>query len=154
VQAYQAAGVQPTPMPLGEVFIALQNGVVDGADFSADILVADRFIEVVRHFTLSRFHQTPTMLIFSAAKWNAWPAEVQQAMRSAMPQAIAEGLRFHDDFTADAIRQVRERGITFTDPEIGPWREVTRRSYEAILNDSGAGGRALYEQIEAARRAA
>jgi len=154
VQAYQAAGVQPTPMPLGEVFIALQNGVVDGADFSADIVVADRFIEVIRHYTFSRFHQTPTMLIFSQARWNSWPAEVQRAIREAMPEAMAAGIRFHDEFTADSIRQMRERNITLVDPPIGPWREVTRRSYDAILNDSGTGGRALFQEIEAARRSA
>ena len=154
VQAYQAAGVQPTPMPLGEVFIALQNGVVDGGDFSADIVVADRFIEVIRHYTFSRFHQTPTMLIFSQSRWNTWPAEVQRAIREAMPEAIQAGLQFHDEFTADAVRQMRERNITVVDPEIGPWREVTRRSYDAILNDSGAGGRALFQEIEGARRSA
>lgn len=154
VQSYQAAGVQPTPMPLGEVFISMQNGVVDGADFSADIVVADRFIEIIRHYTFSRFHQTPTMLIFSQAKFNSWPADVQRAIRDSMAEAIGEGLKFHDEFTADAIRQMREKNITVVDPEIGPWREVTRRSYDAILADSGAGGRALFEEIEAARRAA
>jgi TRAP-type C4-dicarboxylate transport system substrate-binding protein len=154
VQAYQAAGVQPTPMPLGEVFISMQNGVVDGSDFSADILVADRFIEVVRHYTYARFHQTPTMLIFSAAKFNAWPAEVQRAIRDSMGEAIQAGIAFHDEFTAEAGRQMRERNLTVVDPEIGPWREVTRRSYDAILNDSGSGGRALFEEIDRARRSA
>jgi tripartite ATP-independent transporter DctP family solute receptor len=152
VQSYQAVGVQPTPMPLGEVFISLQNGVVDGADFSADIIVADRFIEVIRHYTFSRFHQTPTMLIFSQAKWNAWPADVQRAIREAMPEAMAAGISFHEDFTNDAVRQMRERNIVLVDPPIGPWREATRGAYEPILADSGAGGRALYAEIEAARR--
>lgn len=154
VQAYQAAGVQPTPMPLGEVFISLQNGVVDGGDFSADILIADRFIEVVRHYTFSRFHQTPTMLIFSAAKFNAWPAPVREAIRASMAESIQAGLKFHDEFTAEAVRQMRERNLTVVDPEIGPWREVTRRSYDAILSDSGTGGRALFEEIEQAKRSA
>jgi tripartite ATP-independent transporter DctP family solute receptor len=151
VQAYQAAGVQPTPMALGELFIAMQNGVVDGADFSADIVVADRFIELIRHYTFARFHQTPTMLIFSAARFNSWPADVQRAIRDSMREALAEGLKFHDDFTADSVKQMRDKGITVIDPEIGPWREVTRRSYDAILADSGAGGRALFLEIEAAR---
>jgi TRAP-type C4-dicarboxylate transport system substrate-binding protein len=154
VQSYEAVGVQPTPMALGELFIAMQNGVVDGADFSADIVVADRFIEVIRHYTFARFHQTPTMLIFSAARFNAWPAEVREAIRASMGEAIAEGLKFHDDFTADSIAQMRARNLTVVDPDIGPWREASRRSYDAILNDSGSGGRALFQEIEAARRAA
>jgi TRAP-type C4-dicarboxylate transport system substrate-binding protein len=154
VQSYEAVGVQPTPMALGELFIAMQNGVVDGADFSADIVVADRFIEIIRHYTFARFHQTPTMLIFSAAKFNAWPADVREAIRASMGEAIAEGLKFHDDFTADAIAQMRARNITVVDPDIAPWREASRRSYDTILNDSGTGGRALFQEIEAARRTA
>ncbi len=154
VQSYQAVGVQPTPMALGELFIALQNGVVDGADFSADIMVADRFIEVIRHYTFARFHQTPTMLIFSAAKFNAWPAPVREAIRASMGEALAAGLKFHDDFTAEAITAIRAANITVTNPEIGPWRAASRGSYDAILNDSGTGGRALFQEIEAARASA
>jgi TRAP-type C4-dicarboxylate transport system substrate-binding protein len=153
VQSYQAVGVQPTPMALGELFISMQNGVVDGADFSADIVLADRFIEVIRHYTFARFHQTPTMLIFSAAKFNAWPADVQAAIRAAMPEAIAAGLKFHDDFTAEAVAAMRARNLTVVDPEIGPWRAASRAAYEPILADSGAGGRALLAEIEAGKRA-
>jgi len=154
VQSYQAVGVQPTPMALGELFISMQNGVVDGADFSADIVLADRFIEVIRHYTFARFHQTPTMLIFSAAKFNAWPAPVREAIRASMSEALAAGLKFHDDFTAEAVAAMRAANITVTDPEIGPWRAASRPSYDVILNDSGTGGRALFQEIEAARRSA
>ena len=154
VQSYQAVGVQPTPMALGEVFISLQNGVVDGADFSADIMVADRFIEVIRHYTFARFHQTPTMLIFSAAKFNAWPADVRDVIRASMGEALQAGLKFHDDFTAEAIAAMRTANLTIVDPEIGPWRAASRSSYDAILNDSGTGGRALFAEIEAGKAAA
>ena len=46
VKAYESFGAQPTPMAYGDVYMALQQGVVDGADTSPDQFVMDKFIEV------------------------------------------------------------------------------------------------------------
>ncbi|MGL4441789.1 MAG: TRAP transporter substrate-binding protein, partial [Bosea sp. (in: a-proteobacteria)] len=77
VQAYTAVGAQPTPMAYGEVFLSLQNGVVDALEVSPDAMLADRFLEVAKHYALTRFHQSTTMFAFSQAKFNALPADVQ-----------------------------------------------------------------------------
>ncbi|QYU67168.1 TRAP transporter substrate-binding protein [Leptolyngbya sp. 15MV] len=45
VEAYRVLGTQATPMAYGEVFLALQNGVVDALEISNDAIVADRFVE-------------------------------------------------------------------------------------------------------------
>ncbi len=46
VEAYNALGTQPTPMAYGELFMAIQNNVVDALEISPDALVADKFHEV------------------------------------------------------------------------------------------------------------
>lgn len=151
VQAYQAVGAQPTPMAYGEVFLAMQNGVVDALEVSPDAMVADRFMEVARHYALTRFHQSTTMFVFSAARFNAMPAELRTLIRAVTPEAVQAGLDFHNSFGDDALVQVRARGIAVTEPAIGPFREASRRSWDGILADAGPNGRALAAEIEAAR---
>ena len=153
VQAYIAVGAQPTPMAYGEVFLAMQNGVVDALEVSSDAMVADRFIEVTKHYALTRFHQSTTMFIYSQAKFNALPADVQAMVRAVTPEAISAGLDFHNKFGDEALVAVRAKGITVTEPAIGPFREASRPSWDIILKDAGPNGRALAEQIEAARKA-
>jgi tripartite ATP-independent transporter DctP family solute receptor len=153
VLAYQAVGAQPTPMPYGEVFISMQNGVVDGAELSADAMVADRFIEVSKHFSLTRFHQSTSMFVASKARFEALPADVRDAIRAALPDAVRAGLEFHTRLNEEGMNQMRARGITITEPDLAPFREVTRRSWEQILNDAGPNGRSLVQEIEAAKKA-
>ncbi len=153
VQAYTAVGAQPTPMAYGEVFLALQNGVVDALEVSPDAMLADRFLEVSKHYALTRFHQSTTMFAFSQAKFNALPADVQALVRAVTPEAIAAGLKFHNDLGEEGLKAVRAKGIAVTEPAIGPFREASRPSWETILKDAGANGQALANEIEAARRA-
>ncbi len=153
VLAYQAVGSQPTPMPYGEVFIAMQNGVVDGAELSADAMIADRFIEVSRHFSITRFHQSTTMFVMSQARFGALPADIQAIVRAAVPDAVRAGLEFHARLNEDGMTQMRARGLQIIEPDLAPFREVTRRSWDGILNDAGPNGRALVQEIEAAKRA-
>lgn len=154
VLAYEAVQSQPTPMPYGEVFLAIQNGVVDGAELSADAVIADRFIEVIRHFSVTRFHQSTTMFVMSRARFAALPADIQAAIRDVTPEAVRAGLAFHDQLNRDGMAQMRARGITIVEPDLAAFREVTRRSWDRILADAGPNGRALVEEIEAAKRAA
>jgi TRAP-type transport system periplasmic protein len=153
VQAYTVVGAQPTPMAYGEVFLALQNGVVDALEVSPDAMLADRFLEVSKHYALTRFHQSTTMFAFSQAKFNALPADVQALVRAVTPEAIAAGLKFHNDLGDEGLKAVRAKGIAVTEPAIGPFREASRASWETILKDAGANGQALANEIEAARRA-
>jgi TRAP-type transport system periplasmic protein len=152
VQAYTAVGAQPTPMAYGEVFLAMQNGVVDALEVSPDAMVADRFMEVAKHYALTRFHQSTTMFVFSQAKFNALPADLQAMVRAVTPEAVQAGLDFHNRFGDESLAAVRARGITVTEPAIGPFREASRPSWDIILRDAGPNGRTLADEIEAARR--
>jgi TRAP-type C4-dicarboxylate transport system substrate-binding protein len=51
------------------------------------------------------------------------------------------------------MNQMRARGISITEPDLAPFRDVTRRSWEQILNDAGPNGRTLVQEIEAAKKA-
>lgn len=153
VQAYTAVGAQPTPMAYGEVFLALQNGVVDALEVSADAMLADRFMEVSRHYALTRFHQSTTLFAFSQAKFNALPTDIQALVRAVTPEAVAAGLEFHNNLNEEGMRALRARGVAVTEPDIGPFRAASRPSWDIILRDAGPNGRALADAIEAARRA-
>jgi tripartite ATP-independent transporter DctP family solute receptor len=151
VEAYKALGTQPTPMAYGEVFLALQNGVVDGMEISPDAVVADKFVEVIKAYALTRVHQSTTVFAMSKARFEALPADVQAMMRQAAKDAIAYGLGEHAKLMAAGLEAVKAKGITVTDPPAGPFQEAARKSYEVILKDA-PGGAALVAKIEAAKK--
>jgi len=150
VLAYEAMGTQPTPMAYGEVFLALQNGVVDALEVSPDAAVADRFVEVMTHYSLTKAHQSTTVFAMSKAKFDALPADIQQMIRTTAREAIRHGLEAHAELNRRGLATMRERGITVIEPDLSSFMQAARTSYDRILAEA-PGGRALIEKINAAK---
>jgi tripartite ATP-independent transporter DctP family solute receptor len=153
VEAYRVLGTQATPMAYGEVFLALQNGVVDALEISSDAIVADRFVEVIQHYALTKIHQSTTVFAVSGARFRALPADVQATLRTAAKEAIQHGLVAHDRLNVEGLATVRARGVTVHEPDLEPFKVIARRSYDTILAEA-PNGRAWVEKINAAKRQA
>ncbi|MGF1659677.1 MAG: TRAP transporter substrate-binding protein [Rubrimonas sp.] len=150
VEAYNALGAQPTPMAYGEVFLAIQNGVVDGLEISPDAVVADRFVEAIGAYALTKVHQSTTVFVMGKARFEGLPAETQALVREAARDAIGHGLAEHQRLNEAGLAKVREMGVTVTEPDLEPFMAAARASYPTIL--AGApGGEALVAKIEAAK---
>lgn len=150
VETYRAIGMQPTPTAYAELFLALQNGVVDAAELAPDQMIADRFVEVIRHYVLTKTHQLPSVLIASRSRFTALPADVQAAIRASVPAAITEGLAYYNRFREESFVEVRRRGINIIEPDLAPFKAAARPAYDTILANA-PNGRALLAEIEAAK---
>ena len=65
IKMIQALGASPTPMPWGEVYPALQAGVVDGAENNITALTTGRHGEVSKFFSLTEHQMVPDVLVIS-----------------------------------------------------------------------------------------
>ena len=140
VEAYNALGTQPTPMAYGEVFMAMQNRVVDALEISPDAFVADRFHEATSDFTLTNTHQSTTIFVLSRAFWDGLPVDLQAMVQEAAAEAIAAGIAVHDDLADAGLVTAREAGVTIHEPDLEPFMEKARMSWPVILDghDSAA----------------
>lgn len=135
VEAYNAMGTQPTPMSYGELFMAIQNNVVDALEISPDAIVADGFYETVNSYTMTRAHQSTTVFVLSESWWNGLPADVQEMIQSAADEAIAVGIKAHDKLADDGLETARASGVEIIEPDLGPFMEAARKSWDVILTD-------------------
>lgn len=135
VEAYNAFGTQPTPMAYGELFMALQNNVVDALEISPDALVADKFHEVVNSYTLLTVHQSTTVFLLSKSFWEGLPADLQEIVQTAATESIAVGIAAHDKLAADGIETARAAGVEIITPDLAPFMEKAKQSWDVILKD-------------------
>ncbi len=135
VEAYNALGTQPTPMAYGELFMAIQNNVVDALEISPDAFVADRFHEVVKNYSLLKAHQSTTIFVLSKPFWEGLPADLQEMVQTAATEAIAFGIGAHDELAAAGLETARGAGVTVHEPDLAPFMEEARKSWEVILTD-------------------
>lgn len=151
VEAYRVMGAQPTPMAYGEVFMALQNNVVDALEISPDSIVADRFVEVVEYYSLTKAHQSTTVFVLAKSFFDGLPEDLQEIVQTAADEAIAHGIEAHLELNRKGLEIVRERGVTVIEPDLAPFAEAARPSWDVILADVPE-ARELLEIIEAGRQ--
>ena len=94
-------GASPTPMGMGEVYGAIQTGVVDGAENNWPSFYSWSHNEVARYFTLTGHMAAPEMILVSTMVWNTFSAEDQAIIRRAAQHAAqiqrADWLRFETE---------------------------------------------------------
>lgn len=135
VEAYNALGTQPTPMAYGEVFMAVQNRVVDALEISPDAFVADRFHEVAKNFTLTNTHQSTTVFVLGKSFWEGLSAEDQELIQTSALEAIAVGIAAHDELADAGLVTAAEAGVTIIEPDLQPFMDMARNSWSVILTD-------------------
>lgn len=135
VEAYNAMGTQPTPMSYGELFMAIQNNVVDALEISPDALVADGFYEAVNTYTLTKAHQSTTVFVLSKSFWDGLSAENQELIQTAALEAIQVGIAAHDELADAGLVTAAEAGVEILEPDLGPFMESAKKSWDVILTD-------------------
>jgi tripartite ATP-independent transporter DctP family solute receptor len=135
VEAYKSMGTQPTPMAYGELFMAIQNNVVDALEVSPDAYVADKFFEATNSYTLTKAHQSTTVFVLSKSWWDGLPDDVKELIQTAGEEAIAVGIAAHDKLADDGLETARAAGIEIIEPDLAPFMEAARQSWDVILTD-------------------
>jgi TRAP-type transport system periplasmic protein len=80
VRLFQGFGAHPSPMSLGEVFVALQTGVLDGQENPLQQIYASRFQEVQKYLSLTNHVYSPVFLMAGAEKFGKLPRDIQDTL--------------------------------------------------------------------------
>ena len=86
-------GAAATPLAFGEIYTALQAGVLDGLEHDPPTIVASKFFETSKFYALTEHNFSPLAIYFSDATYKRM--DVGQAARRLHRRAAAEGRRRH-----------------------------------------------------------
>lgn len=109
-------GANPTPMPFSEVFIALNQGVIDGQENPYPTIWAQKFYEVQKHIIETNHQINFAGFGVVESKWKQLSAEQQEALQKAADEAMAlataETVSHEDRLRAQLV----EKGMTIIPP--------------------------------------
>ncbi|HZD54256.1 MAG TPA: TRAP transporter substrate-binding protein [Woeseiaceae bacterium] len=111
VAMVQALGANPTPIPYGEVFQALVQGVVDGAENNWPSYESSRHFEVARHYSLTRHVLAPEVLVASMRKWEKLDDDQREHLQAAVDASVPIMRDLWDARVEESRRRVLEDGI-------------------------------------------
>jgi tripartite ATP-independent transporter DctP family solute receptor len=126
LRAYDALGVQATPMAYGEVYSALQQGVIDGGEANVIGYVTDRFYEVAPYFSLTAVTYNPITLLINEPFYQSLPADVRAALERSAAEALEYQRGIALQMTADALAQMKSAGVSIAAPDTALFAAVVR----------------------------
>jgi tripartite ATP-independent transporter DctP family solute receptor len=152
VKAYEAFGAQPTPMAYGDVYMALQQGVVDGADTSPDQFVMDKFVEVSKYYNITKLHYLPALLIVGKPSWDKLSAEHKKILQESANDALAESRAYYRKSYDDSIANMKKAGVQVVEANAGNLKQTSSKVNDTLLSQI-PDGKALFKKIEEAKKA-
>ncbi len=132
----QALGGAPTPIPWGELYTALQQKMVDGAENNPPSFYSNRHYEVAKHFSLNQHQMVPDVLLVSAPIWRRLPAEVRHWVQEAADESSVYQRELWQEKTQEALEEAQKLGVTVYRPDLEPFVrkvEPMHRSYDGTV---------------------
>ncbi|WP_425399399.1 TRAP transporter substrate-binding protein [Aeoliella sp.] len=142
----EALGGSPTPVDFGELYTALQQAVVDGAENNPPSFYTNRHFEVCKHLSLDEHTRTPDVLIISERWWQRLTPQQQQWLTEAAEESAEYERELWKEKTQEALAGAKERGVTIHQPDLEPFRQSTS---EMVKSYAGTSTGDLIEKIQA-----
>ncbi|RJG07024.1 DctP family TRAP transporter solute-binding subunit [Noviherbaspirillum cavernae] len=124
----RALGANPQALAFGDVYQALQAGVVDGTENPPSNFYTQKMHEVQRHLTVSNHGYLGYAVIVNRKFWEGLPGGIRSDLERAMKEATAYANAIAQKENDDAIDAVRKSGRTsiyyLSDQEKAEWRKV------------------------------
>jgi tripartite ATP-independent transporter DctP family solute receptor len=117
MEMVRALGGSPTPISWGELYTALQSGVVDGAENNPPSLYTSHHYEVCKEYSLDEHTCVPDVLIISTKVWKTLTEQEQKWLQEAADESVPVQRKYWDESVEESLREVQKAGVTIHHPD-------------------------------------
>jgi TRAP-type transport system periplasmic protein len=108
-------GAAATPLAFGEIYTALQAGVLDGLEHDPPTLVASKFFETAKYYALTKHNFSPLAVYFSETTFGRMDPKLRDGFVDAAQKAAVE-TRVHGlAVEKEALDVLAQKGVTIID---------------------------------------
>jgi tripartite ATP-independent transporter DctP family solute receptor len=130
----KAMGGAPTPIAWGELYSALAQGTVDGAENNPPSFTSNKHYEVCKHFTLDGHTRIPDILLIGTKTWDGLSPQI----RAWIQQAADDSSVFQRDLwrkeTALSLEVAKAEGVTIYEVDLAPFVAKVAPMLENVEN--------------------
>ncbi len=154
VEMARALGANPSPIPAGEMYTALQTGVVDAVELPPDYIVTSKLYEVTSHASRTHHIFTEVSMMASAKKMAALPPNVQKVIRDAAIESVQKDMwEANLKEQENAWNELAKRVKANPTPDIPSFRAKMGPVIDSFVKRGGPKGKAYVEAVQAAAKA-
>ena len=127
---FEAFGANPLPMAYGELYTALEQGVIDGAEAADPNYFAKRFYEPAPHWARVGWIRLIEYVVMSRPFYDALPEAHRKVIDRAAREMIAQQRTWYRAEADSAFQRLLVAGVTISTPDREPFRIRSRQVYE------------------------
>lgn len=131
IEMVKALGGSPTPIAWGELYTALQQGIVDGAENNPPSFFLSRHYEVCQYYSLDEHTSVPDVLLISTKVWDDLTPEEQRILQEAADESAEHQKTLWREATEQALAEVQKAGVEIFHPDKEPFEERVQSLYES-----------------------
>lgn len=149
IATFEALGANPTAIPSGEAYTAIQTGVVNGMEGNPEFLSSIKIYEVANNWFETQHIMTCTALNISQSVYDNLPEEIQNAIMESASEALDHFYEYAGNADTEKRAFLKEEGVNFYTLDKGPLTAAVAPLVEDFVIEQGI--EEMYQQIQDAR---
>jgi tripartite ATP-independent transporter DctP family solute receptor len=152
IEAFKLLGANPVPMPLAELYTALEMKTVDAQEHPLGVLWSAKLYEVQKYLSLTNHAYSALIVVMNKAKFDGLPPDQQKALVEAAREAGMYQRKLNNDNMAKIVADVKKAGMQVIEKvDGGPFLEATKPGRDTFT--AKFGGADIIKAIDAVRDA-
>ena len=135
MEMVKALGGSATPISWGELYTALQSGVVDGAENNPPSLYTSRHYEVCKYYSLDEHTTIPDVLVISQFVWDKLNDKEKEWIQQAADESAILERELWAESEKKSIEEVQKAGVEINYPDKEPFIEKVQPLIESYQSN-------------------
>jgi tripartite ATP-independent transporter DctP family solute receptor len=154
IKMVEALGAKATPIASSEMYLAMQNHVVDGQENPISSIIQDLTYEVQKYIVFDGHFASSMMLLMNKKLYDSMPRSLQKVIDAGVKIGWTEGKKVIDRQEIEGIKFLKAKGIKVyipTKQELKRWHEVIGKPTQAYVRKQ-SGDKTVDELLNAVKK--
>jgi len=149
VDMVNTLGGSATPMSYGELYTALQQNVVDGAENNIPSFVTSNHYEVCKNYTFDQHTMVPDVVVVGTKFWNLLNDQEKSWVQDAANESVTNQKQYWEETVKENMKVLKAAGVNFIYPDKTPFVEKSGPVLLRMMKDPKM--KTLIEKINATK---
>lgn len=132
IKSFEALGAVPTPMPLADLYTALQQGLIDGAENPLPVLKGSKMNEIAKHLSLTEHTKIMSPWIAGTAFMESLPEDLVKILKESGDEAGEYAKAITDQESETVLAEFEAEGIEIHEVDLKPFKEAAKSVYTSF----------------------
>ncbi len=137
LEAYRAFGAAPLPMAYGELYTALEQEVIDGAEAANINYYSKSFYEPAPYWAQVGWINLIGYTVMSKVFYDSLPAEYQKIIDEAAMESTRLERKLYAEWEVERLEDLKEKGVEVSYPDVAPFQKAAQKVYEKYADEVG-----------------